>query len=130
MCIPHFIEREIGGFFPLHEDEKKHIDSLDCPCRPVRKILYDKTYSDSGRLTTVYVLYSLQHNWIVRQIEKKENINSELFLEERDYQIQDAASLIRPTNIKPVLSRETATLLFDQIENMYEINDCRYTGGG
>ena len=46
--------------------------------------------------------------------------------DERQYKIQDAAALIKDLPIKGKFSQETAKLLRDQIEGMYDYEDLRY----
>ena len=98
-----------------------------CICHPrfSKVVLRSKDGKVSSRVLWV------RHHFLYSPSERPEASGGSLEMDnEGCYQIQDAAGLIKDIPYRGKFLAETAKLLNEQIEGMYDIDDIRHCSGG
>jgi len=122
-------DRRIVHVFETDDHDPKHVLSLECPCHPTPFTVTDEMEGMEINRTGQRIFRCLRHNRIMPTTVFSEitHGNMQLTDNEGSYQIQDAATRMPEMAMKGRFAPETAKLLRDQIENMYDAEDLKNT---
>ena len=118
-------ERRVVHIFEEDDNARQHLLSLDCPCHATPFTVRDEMEGVEIERTGCRIFRCLRHNRIMPTTNLKEAKGGNMQLDDNEgsYFIQDAVNMMPSQSMKGVFSAETARLLHEQIDGMYDVND-------
>jgi len=118
-------ERGVVHIFEEDDNAREHLLSLDCCCHATPFTVIDEMEGMEIDRTGCIIFRCLRHNRIMPTTKLKEATGGNMQLDDNEgtYQIQDASNMMPPLSMKGIFSAETARLLHEQIDGVYDVSD-------
>jgi hypothetical protein len=121
-------DRKIIHCFEEGDDNPLHVLSLECPCNATPFTVVDEMEGMEIDRAGHRIHRCLRHNLIMPKTVLREPSRANMQLDDNEgvYLIQDAANKISTMSMKGIFSKDTARLLHEQIDGMYDADDLKF----